>query len=166
MDSEQKVCILPVSNSHTDWCVVDPIDWEWAKEYTWSAIGKMRYAARSATRDGRWITLYLHKEIAKQMYGAEAVNGKQVDHKDRCVWNNSRQNLRLATPKENARNRSKRRNNSSGVPGVSWHKRDKKWRVTIAGKHVRYYTTQKAAVEARKKAERKNRGDLRPSNDI
>ena len=35
MESEKKVCILPVANSHTDWVVVDRVDWEWAKENKW-----------------------------------------------------------------------------------------------------------------------------------
>ena len=43
--------------------------------------------------------------------------------------------------------------NTSGVKGVSWCKRDNKWRVTIDRKHVGYYETFEKACEVRAQVE-------------
>ena len=52
---------------------------------------------------------------------------KQVDHIDGNELNNKISNLRLATHKQNQDNRKKQKNNTSGVTGVSWHKRDNRY---------------------------------------
>ena len=56
---------------------------------------------------------------------------KQVDHIDSDRLNNKISNLRLATNKQNGHNRKKSRNNTSGVTGVYWHKREKKYTANI-----------------------------------
>lgn len=52
-----------------------------------------------------------------------------VDHIDRNRANNRIENLRDATSTVNNQNRSDNKNNTSGVRGVTWHKRDKGWQV-------------------------------------
>ncbi len=52
---------------------------------------------------------------------------KLVDHEDTNKLNNKIWNLRLATHTQNCFNGKKRKNNTSGVTGVSWHKKSKKW---------------------------------------
>lgn len=54
-----------------------------------------------------------------------------IDHIDRDATNNRWSNLREATSSENAKNRSKQRNNSSGVTGVSWDKEKGLWRASV-----------------------------------
>ena len=49
-----------------------------------------------------------------------------IDHRDRQRNNNRFANLRLATDTENAHNASIKKNNTSGVPGVSWCKQSEK----------------------------------------
>ena len=51
---------------------------------------------------------------------------KQVDHIDGNYLNNKISNLRLATSEQNQHNRKKSKNNTSGITGVSWCKREKK----------------------------------------
>ncbi len=54
-----------------------------------------------------------------------------VDHKDGNVLNNDISNLRAATVHLNNYNRSLDSNNTSGIKGVSWHKRDCRWIVQV-----------------------------------
>lgn len=61
----------------------------------------------------------------------------QVDHKDTNTMNNNVLNLRLDSDDGSLQkhNQSKRLDNKSGVPGVTWHKQRKKWRAVITHKH-------------------------------
>jgi hypothetical protein len=84
---------------------------------------------------------------------------EQVDHINRNRSDNRWCNLREVTLRENLLNKSVYSNNTSGIPGVNWHKRDKKWYVrinTAAGrKHVGAYESIEEATAARKQAEKK-----------
>lgn len=75
------------------------------------------------------------------------VNGEwppeDIDHIDLNTQNNAISNLQLSIDKLNHRNRSKYSNNSSGVVGVSFHKKTGKWQAEgqeiVDGKRVRHY---------------------------
>ena len=54
-----------------------------------------------------------------------------IDHIDGNKSNNKIENLRSATTSQNAMNRKISIKNSSGIKGVVWHKRDKKWVVNV-----------------------------------
>lgn len=62
--------------------------------------------------------------------GIDHINGDRAD--------NRLSNLRAATKASNAQNQKKRSDNTSGVMGVSWAAKNKKWRVRIQkdGKRV------------------------------
>jgi len=68
-----------------------------------------------------------------------------------------KENCRWATRSEQAYNRSKRKDNKSGVTGVNWDKRFNKWRATISRGNTRtilgYFDDKQDAVSARRKAE-------------
>jgi len=82
---------------------------------------------------------------------------KQIDHIDHNPSNNKISNLREATQKENQKNMSKGKNNTSGVVGVGWHKKSKRWRayICVDGSNISlgYFTLFHEAVNARKNAE-------------
>jgi len=56
---------------------------------------------------------------------------EQVDHINGIRSDNKIENLRTATHKENMRNHGKHKNNTSGVKGVHWNKREKRWQAQI-----------------------------------
>ena len=69
-----------------------------------------------------------HKIIFSIHYGYIP---KEIDHIDLNKLNNKIENLREATREQNQWNRKLQSNNSSGIKGVYWHKRDKSWRVQL-----------------------------------
>jgi hypothetical protein len=70
-----------------------------------------------------------HRLIWLYVYGSSP--SAFIDHRDGNPDNNRIDNLRLATPKQNAINSARRSNNKSGYRGVTWSKRLKKWRAGI-----------------------------------
>lgn len=80
-----------------------------------------------------------------------------IDHIDGNPANNRWDNLRSVTQRENLMNRQIRSDNKSGVQGVIWAKREKKWRAEIKikgkSKYLGLFSDIKEAAAARKKAE-------------
>jgi len=66
-------------------------------------------------------------------------------------------NMRWATRETQARNARKKVTNTSGVKGVSWHKRQKKWAASIRADkksvHLGSFATLREAAEARRQGE-------------
>ena len=78
---------------------------------------------------------------------------KVVDHIDRNKTNNKWENLRSVTQAENGRNTNLRKDNSSGVKGVWYSKRDNLWyaRCWLKGKAIKLgsYKVKEDAIQAR-----------------
>lgn len=82
-----------------------------------------------------------------------------LDHVNGVLTDNRIENLRPATITQNQRNAVIRKDNSSGVKNVSWHKRVRKWGVQLSVnriiKHFGYYDDLElaslVALEARNK---------------
>ncbi len=76
----------------------------------------------------------------------------QIDHLDGNPANNCIDNLADKTRSENQRNRKRSSRNTSGYPGVCWHKRDKCWRaqMKIQGMktHIGSFDSPEEAYEA------------------
>lgn len=77
----------------------------------------------------------------------------EIDHINQDATDNRWKNLRGSSRINNVRNTSKRKDNSSGVTGVSWCKRSRKWlaRCSLNGKnkHLGYFSDlDVAAMEA------------------
>lgn len=91
------------------------------------------------------------------------VHGKwpegQIDHINHDRSDNRIENLRDVTVSENRKNQIPSKANTSGVTGVSWAARDKRWttRITVNGKTMSLgnYKDFKDAVSARKAASKK-----------
>jgi hypothetical protein len=73
---------------------------------------------------------FAHRIIVALINGVDP-GDMEIDHIDGDGTNNNPQNLRLATPAQNCRNRLKNKNNNSGKKGVAWHRQRQKWQATI-----------------------------------
>lgn len=105
-------------------CLVDASDYEWLTVTKWSDDSD-GYAVRSATReDGGKTTEKMHRLII----GAK--RGETVDHINGTPWDNRRENLRIVTDSQNARNTKIYSTNKSGFKGVAVYKKDK-WTAQI-----------------------------------
>lgn len=132
-----------------DECDRDVDQWLWTahrsnSDSTW-------YAKRTAWNPKR--TVLLHRLIAERFLPLADL---EVDHIDGDGVNNRRENLRLATTKENQRNRKLTVRNTSGFKGVTWCKRTKKWlaqiRVNYKTVFLGYFITPELAHAAYIKA--------------
>ena len=81
----------------------------------------------------------------------------QIDHINGVKTDNRISNLREVDNQTNAMNTKTHRHNTSGAPGVYWHKRDRKWVARIgttkAGSFIGAFKSFEDAVAARKRAE-------------
>jgi len=81
-----------------------------------------------------------------------------IDHIDGNTLNNKIENLRAVDALLNAQNTCISTRNSSGVIGVRWEAKNKKWRAMITTnkkfKHLGYFDDFDQAKEARKAAEK------------
>lgn len=118
--------------------------------------------AGSPNTKRRWSTkinskLYQNHRLAWALhYGCWPED--QIDHINGDPEDNRLANLRVVSNAENQRNASRKVNNTSGVTGVSWHRRDEIWHVNIRGngklRYVGSFRNFDHAVAARKAAER------------
>lgn len=110
---------------------------------------------------------YWHTRIGKQRYSNHRLvflmhHGylpKFVDHIDGNRSNNRIENLRSASRQQNNCNAQIRSDNTSGIKGVSWHKKTGKWTVRVQTNKTRKWLglfddlelAQLVAIEARDK---------------
>jgi len=112
--------------------LVDDEDYERVMQYKWSAnkIGNTWYAISEEPITHK--TILMHRLILsiKPYELCDHINGNGLD--------NRRHNLRLASRSQNAMNQIKT-HGTSIYKGVSWVKRDKKWRVQIMFNYKNIY---------------------------
>lgn len=93
-----------------------------------------------------------------------------IDHKDRDIFNNQKENLRKATRSQNGANRPKSINNTSGYKGVSWVNRDKRWiaQIGVNGQaiHIGSFRNKEKAALAYNEAAIKYHGEFAVLNKI
>lgn len=143
---------------------IDKEDYELVKDYTWNIRdrdnGYSGYKSISTRINGKTVTL------CTLLTGYD-----YCDHIDRDPLNNRRSNLREATHRENMRNCSKRRDNTSGYIGVTWNKKVNKWEAQLSlnhkNLHLGKFIDKEEALKARLEAELKYFGpDFAPQRHL
>lgn len=126
----------------------------------WLLYGSNKWCASQVTSSGLYYAIRgagktrvkLHILIAKPIPGME------VDHENGNTLDNRRCNLVVKSKSGNQRNARKSIANTSGVTGVSFHSRIKKWiaviRVEGKQKHLGTFNLKEDAINARKTAEK------------
>ena len=96
-----------------------------------------------------------HRIIWAIHYGAPPTG--DIDHINGIKTDNRIENLRLVNNAENSKNQSRRKDNKSGITGVTWDKAAGKWRacIRISGKtqYIGLFCDIEKAADARKSAE-------------
>lgn len=120
---------------------------------------KTVYGVRNIKKGQKGST-YLHRFILRVKNPAVL-----VDHKDGNGLHCWRRNIRKVNPSQSQMNRGKQTNNTSGVSGVSWHKRAKKFEAHIKvhrkKKYIGLFTNLKTAKKAVEKAKKTYYGIFR-----
>ena len=107
--------------------VVDDADAELVAGYRWYVIestGRRQLRRYAHAKQGK-ATIYMHRLILA------APPRVHVDHWDHDGLNNRRENIRLATPSQNAAAGRMRSSNTSGFRGVSLAAKSVRWRAEI-----------------------------------
>lgn len=146
-------------------------DWKsWNTRFCGKVFGTIKIFGKNKTRPHkrRYGTysgkMHLHYRLVWLYHNKKAP--KILDHIDQNPLNDKIENLRPSSPVHNQRNTKMRVNNTSGITGIYWVKRDNKWcsKIMVKGKytHLGYFTDKQDAIKARKEAELKY--DFDPSH--
>lgn len=128
---EGDIAYVPLTQGYE--AVIDAADVHLVKGHNWCADvrGHTIYAIRTDCSGHKKRKVYMHRSLMGDTAGLD------IDHRDGDGLNNTRRNLRVATPTQNRCNSRARKDNTSGFKGVSWHRAKGKWhaRIQMNGKN-------------------------------
>lgn len=141
---------------------IDAQDYNQIKDYCWSEC-------KNSLDNYRTLSAWDNK-LKCMVKMSWLLVGKEFDHIDRNPFNNRRYNLRKANDTENAQNHSIRKDNTSGVTGVSWNKQRQQWCAYIQVDKQRivlgFFNHKNDAVVVRLTAEQKYFKDFAPQKHL
>ncbi len=142
---------------------VDDIDFDKVKDLNWQ-FGSGGYAVVTIQKNRIRKHIWMHRLIMNDP------KGYIVDHINGNGFDNRRSNLRLSTQRQNICNQRLHKNNTTGMKGVTWFKRIKKWhaKITVNYKsiHLGYFDDIKKAAIAYNLAALKYQGVFSKLNKI
>lgn len=140
--------------------LVDDEDFDWLNQWKWTCIDG--YARRYPTVSGRRVSVCMHRLILS------APEGFEVDHIDGDGLNNQRSNLRICKHAQNCRNQKRCRDSRTGLKGVDFHRRLRKYRARITHDykvmHLGFFDTAEQACAAYNKAALQIHGEFARPN--
>jgi hypothetical protein len=141
--------------------LVDDQDFDWLNQFKWHYNARC-YAVRTEYKPKKH-TIFMHREIIK------TPKGLFTDHKNGNTLDNRRDNLRVATSKDNQRNQKVRLGSISGLKGVSLDRGHKKWKVAVGrgkGSYVGHFEDKKEAAIAYNKVAKEKFGEFARLNYV
>lgn len=121
--------IIEMTNGYK--AIVDDCDYERLSAFKWYPAaqkdGSVYAVCRIRLASNKWITERMHRMVMGCSFG----DGKRVDHINHRTLENVRNNLRLCTQKENARNMLPR-GGVSQFKGVTYDPKKRLWRARIS----------------------------------
>lgn len=111
--------------------MVDADDFDVVNQHVWH-VSSNGYARGYILQNGKRVLWFMHRFIL------QTPKGMDTDHKNADRLDNRKVNLRLATEAENSRYQRMKRNNTSGFKGVSFIKRDNKYKAAICIRYKHY----------------------------
>lgn len=108
------ITLLNKNKEITGYCIVSPEDYEHLNQYNWYK-DRDSYVMKGGNSTSRRIHRYIMIEILK----CELTSKNLIDHINNNPLDNRRENLRIVTHSENARNRKKLEKASSTYFGVT-----------------------------------------------
>lgn len=155
---EGDIAYVPLTQGYE--AVIDAQDVPLVQGYNWIAFKGRRsiYAARTQIIGGIKHCFFMHRVILG------APKGDLADHIDGNGINNTRKNLRIASPAQNNWNARVRVDNTTGFKGVTYRKKSGRWqaRIMVSGKNrcLGSFATAELAHEAYRKASAELHGEF------
>lgn len=105
---------------------VDDEDYDFLMQWKWyAARTPYIYAVRNSYEKGKQRRVFMHRILCG------TPDDLFTDHRNADTLDNRKENLRVATPAQNAWNRAAVRGSSSKHKGVCWNRRSGKWQAQI-----------------------------------
>lgn len=160
-DFEMELKVMSKEVEHT--ILYDECDHDFVSRHTWylSKMHNTYYA--STTIQGRRVSM--HRALL-------CITDPNIigEHADRNGLNNTRKNIRPATKSQNQWNRGIGKNSTSGMKGVYFCKKSKKWvaEITVYRKRMKLglYASKEAAAMIYNTEAQKNFGEFASLNDL
>lgn len=131
--------------------LIDTEDLEKVKHLTWN-LNKEGYARSEYGTKTKRIRHLMHRFIMNPP------KDKLIDHINRNASDNRKTNLRICTHIENNKNTKVRKDNKSGLKGVCYDTREKKWRAKITKNkktiELGHFKNKENAIQTRLEAEK------------
>jgi len=161
---------IPLVNALNQFALVDDEDAERVRLHTWkrmpSGLSVTGYVYTTTKTAGEWQVILLHRFIL----GLSVGDSRIIDHCNRDRADCRKENLRIATSSGNKANSGLSSRSTSGLKGVSWDRRGKKWRSTITWErttyHLGYYMQKAHAGYAYNLAASRLHGEYASLNDL
>lgn len=120
--------------------LVDDEDYEYLMQWKWFATKSKSSDYYAVRHEGRKI-IAMHRVIM------QTPDDLECDHIHHNTLDNRKSQLRNVTRQQNQWNQKLSKNNKTGVKGVCWHTRDKRYRAQIKKDGVRIHIGQYKTIE-------------------
>jgi hypothetical protein len=153
--------LIPLTRNQN--AIVDAADFERLNQWNWCALwcpSTNSFRAKRMSPSGS--TIYMSREIMCCKPDEEA------DHKNHDTLDNRRQNLRMASHRQNGCNLRVPSTNTSGFIGVSWNRQRGKWTAQIKIKRRNHFlglfVRKEEAAKAHDRAAKQYHGEFASLN--